>query len=73
MARAGARLFDSSLGGVGGCPFVPDAPGNVPTEVVAPALATAGYDTGLDPAAIQGCAVRVHQLLKEVGDGRDTA
>jgi len=29
---AGARIFDASIGGVGGCPFAPNATGNIGTE-----------------------------------------
>jgi hydroxymethylglutaryl-CoA lyase len=32
--EAGIRTFDSSAGGLGGCPFAPGAPGNVATEAV---------------------------------------
>lgn len=45
---AGVRTFDTSLGGVGGCPFAPRATGNVPTEDVAYMLHEMGYTTGLD-------------------------
>ena len=44
----GVRIFDSSLGGVGGCPFAPKATGNVATEDVVYLLHEMGYDTGLD-------------------------
>ncbi len=45
---AGARVIDSSLGGLGGCPFAPRATGNVPTEDVAYMLERSGVSTGLD-------------------------
>ena len=45
---AGVRIFDSSLGGVGGCPFAPRATGNVATEDVVYLLHEMGFDTGLD-------------------------
>jgi len=45
---AGVRIFDSSLGGLGGCPFAPKATGNVPTEDVAYMVHEMGFDTGLD-------------------------
>ena len=44
----GVRTLDTSLGGVGGCPFAPRATGNVPTEDVAYMLHEMGYTTGLD-------------------------
>lgn len=46
--QAGARTVDSSLGGLGGCPFAPGAAGNVSTEDVAYMLERAGISTGLD-------------------------
>ena len=44
----GLRVFDAAVGGLGGCPFAPGAPGNVATEAVAAHLAALGYETGLD-------------------------
>ncbi|MEA2002350.1 MAG: hydroxymethylglutaryl-CoA lyase [Actinomycetota bacterium] len=50
---AGVRIVDSSVGGTGGCPYAPNATGNVPTEDVLYALHRMGYDTGIDlPAMI---------------------
>ena len=48
----GVRVFDSSLGGVGGCPFAPKATGNVATEDVVYLVHEMGYDTGLDLGAL---------------------
>jgi hydroxymethylglutaryl-CoA lyase len=44
----GVRLFDSSLGGLGGCPYSPGATGNIATEDLVHLLATTGYETGID-------------------------
>jgi hydroxymethylglutaryl-CoA lyase len=44
----GLRVFDASVGGLGGCPFAPGAPGNVASEAVAARLAALGFETGLD-------------------------
>jgi hydroxymethylglutaryl-CoA lyase len=46
--EAGAATIDSSLGGLGGCPFAPSAAGNVPTEDVIYMLERSGVETGLD-------------------------
>ena len=43
---AGIRSFDSSLGGLGGCPFAPGASGNVATEDLIFMLESMGFDTG---------------------------
>lgn len=45
----GVREFDTSIGGLGGCPFSPGATGNVATEDVVLLLNSMGYDTGIDP------------------------
>jgi hydroxymethylglutaryl-CoA lyase len=45
----GLRVFDGSVGGLGGCPFAPGARGNVATEAVAAFLRAEGFETGLDP------------------------
>lgn len=44
----GIRVFDSSLGGLGGCPYAPAATGNVATEDVVYMLHGMGYQTGLN-------------------------
>ncbi len=44
----GVRRFDSSIGGLGGCPFAPGASGNVATEDLVYMLEEAGFDTGID-------------------------
>ena len=45
---AGVATLDSSVGGVGGCPFAPNATGNVATEDLVYLLSRAGFDTGID-------------------------
>lgn len=44
----GVRSFDSSVSGLGGCPYAPGAPGNVATERLAQAILHAGFDPGID-------------------------
>jgi hydroxymethylglutaryl-CoA lyase len=50
--EAGVDAIDASLGGIGGCPFAPNATGNVPTEDVAYLFERMGVDTGLDLAKL---------------------
>ena len=45
---AGAKTIDSSIGGIGGCPFAPNATGNVATEDVVYLLNRSGIESGLD-------------------------
>ncbi len=46
--QAGVRMFDASLGGIGGCPNVPRAAGNLATEDVVFLFESMGVDTGID-------------------------
>jgi len=50
--RRGITTFDSSAGGLGGCPYAPGASGNVATEALAEALRAAGADVRVDTAAL---------------------
>jgi hydroxymethylglutaryl-CoA lyase len=52
----GLRVFDSSCGGLGGCPYAPGAAGNVASESVAARVAELGFETGLDPARLAEAA-----------------
>ena len=45
---AGIAKFDSSVGGLGGCPFAPGAPGNVSSEQVVGMFSARGIETGID-------------------------
>ena len=58
----GVRVFDASVGGLGGCPFAPGAPGNVATESVAAHLECLGYETGLDLAVIEQAAAMARAM-----------
>lgn len=46
--QAGVHALDSSVGGIGGCPFAPAATGNIPTEDLVYMLQRAGVTTGVD-------------------------
>lgn len=46
--RAGIRIFDASLGGIGGCPFSPNALGNIATEDLVHMFNGMGVETGID-------------------------
>jgi hydroxymethylglutaryl-CoA lyase len=50
------RVFDAAAGGLGGCPYAPGAAGNVATEAVAAHLASRGFSTGIDAAALARAA-----------------
>lgn len=61
LAR-GLRVFDASVGGLGGCPYAPGAAGNVATEAVARHLAELGYHTGLDLARLDAAGAYARSL-----------
>lgn len=54
--ETGIHRFDSSAGGVGGCPYAPGATGNVCTEDVVHMAQLEGFDTGIDLDALIACA-----------------
>jgi len=60
---AGADEFDTALGGIGGCPNVPDAAGNLPTSDVVYMLEDMGIDTGIDLDAIIQAALKLEKIL----------
>ncbi len=51
--EAGVAVFDAAVGGLGGCPFTPGAPGNVATERVVCMMAELGIETGIDPERLR--------------------
>ena len=50
--EAGATVLDASTGGLGGCPYAPDATGNIATEDLVYLLEAEGVDTGIDLDAV---------------------
>jgi hydroxymethylglutaryl-CoA lyase/(R)-citramalyl-CoA lyase len=50
--EGGATILDASVGGLGGCPFSPQATGNVATEDVVWQLGRDGVETGVDADAV---------------------
>ncbi len=46
--RAGVKVLDASIGGIGGCPFAPAATGNIPTEDTVYMFERMGVATGYD-------------------------
>ena len=65
--EAGVDILDASCGGIGGCPFAPNATGNIATEDLVYMLTRAGFDTGLDLDALIHAAEWVADKLgKEV-------
>ncbi len=61
----GVRRFDGSVGGLGGCPFVPGARGNVDTEHLVYLFHSLGVETGIDAVALARAAGRCLSDLRE--------
>lgn len=66
--QAGVDRFDTSAGGLGGCPFAPGATGNVATEDVVHLLDSLGIETGIDVdkvcEAVAGIAPHVSRPIE---------
>jgi len=65
----GIRTFDSSVGGLGGCPYSPGASGNVATEDMVYFLESLGMDTGVDLDAVADIGA---WITGEVGKPHDS-
>jgi hydroxymethylglutaryl-CoA lyase len=66
--EAGLTRFDTSFGGLGGCPFVPGASGNISTEDVIHMCDESGISTGIDIIKVMSLSRRLQQLLKHSMD-----
>jgi len=65
--QAGITQFDSSFAGLGGCPFVPGATGNVASEDVVHMMDEMGIETGIDIVKLIELSKKVRQIV-----GHDT-
>lgn len=59
----GVSKFDTSLTGLGGCPFVPGAVGNISTEKTISLLEKKGITTGIDIEELDKIATELKQIL----------
>ena len=66
----GLRVFDSSVAGLGGCPYATGATGNVATEDVVYLLHGLGADTGVDLDALVDCGAWISEVLKRENGSR---
>lgn len=64
--QAGVTTFDSAIGGLGGCPYAPGAPGNLSTETLVEYLEAMGFATGISQERL--AAARA-QLLSDLASG----
>lgn len=63
MLNRGYRAFDSSAGGLGGCPYAPGAGGNLATEDLVYFAERNGLATGFDPVALAEASLPVLAIL----------
>ncbi|MGB1249458.1 MAG: hydroxymethylglutaryl-CoA lyase [Candidatus Promineifilaceae bacterium] len=68
--HAGVRVIDSSLAGLGGCPFAPGAAGNLATEDLAFLAFKMGIGTGVDFPKLMAAADQVRALVGREACGR---
>ncbi len=61
--EAGVRRFDTAFGGLGGCPFIPGATGNIATEDTVHLLRQGGWHTGIDIEAVAAVSREAEALL----------
>ncbi len=68
--ESGVDWFDTSMGGLGGCPFIPGATGNIATEDTAAILAAMGVHTGIDVEAVAQVTCEVADFLGRALPGK---
>ena len=61
--NSGIDRFDSSLGGLGGCPYAPGATGNICTEELVHMLDLMGFDTNMQIDALLDCSKDLQSLI----------
>ncbi|MSP63444.1 MAG: hydroxymethylglutaryl-CoA lyase [Myxococcales bacterium] len=67
---AGCDGIDASVGGMGGCPYAPDAGGNIATEDLVQMLEAMGVATGVDLDALIACARLAEEITHETLPGQ---
>ena len=60
--EAGVTEFDAAIGGLGGCPYAPNASGNIATEDVVNMMTELGIETGVDLDAL----IEVSKMVQKV-------
>jgi hydroxymethylglutaryl-CoA lyase len=68
--QAGVKAFDVCIGGLGGCPFVTGAAGNVPTEDAVHMFEASGISTGIDMEVLCETVTYLESLLGRPLPGR---
>jgi hydroxymethylglutaryl-CoA lyase len=66
----GVTQFDTAMAGMGGCPFVRGAAGNIATEDTIHLLESMGILTGIDPAKVGKCSHQLENYLSKQFPGK---
>ena len=66
----GVVQFDTAMAGMGGCPFVAGAAGNIATEDTVHLLESMGISTGIDMAGVSSCSYRLEDFLGKQFPGK---
>ena len=66
----GISRFDTALGGMGGCPFVRGAAGNISTEDTAHLMAQLDIETGIDISKVADCSKQLEQYFGKAFSGK---
>ena len=68
--EAGCTRFDTAFGGMGGCNFIPEALGNIPTEDTVNMLHEMGYETGVDVTKVAQVSKMLQTLIGQALPGK---
>jgi hydroxymethylglutaryl-CoA lyase len=63
--EVGVKQFDTAFGGLGGCPFIKGATGNIATEDTANILHKMGYETSIDIKKVSTVSKEMESILGE--------
>lgn len=61
--EAGVHVFEAALAGLGGCPFAPDAPGNLDLRRLVAFLDDSGFETGVNGDRLHEAEILVRQAV----------
>ena len=67
---SGVSRFDTAMAGMGGCPFVAGAAGNIATEDTVNLLESVGISTDVDLAKVSKCSQRLEEFLGKKFPGK---
>ena len=68
--ECGISRFDTSFGGMGGCPFVKGAAGNIATEDTVYLLSSLGIKTGINIEKVAACTLKMEHFLDKPLPGK---